>query len=100
MAVFGSRPVPSVSSVALIAHVVSAKAVEDSNGAAEHALPVYLRLPVLFTDILAGSNLFQDAILAPKVLRLRLCFLSIVHFLFAVDKATKVWLFTLVAFIK
>ena len=100
MTIFGSRPVVSVSSVALIAHVVSTKAVEDSNGAAEHALPVNLRLPMLFTDILAGSNLFQDAILAPKVFRLRLCFLSIIHFLFAVNKATKVWLFALVAFIK
>ena len=84
MAVFGHWPVPSVPSVALVAHVVSAKAVEDSNGAAEHALPVYLRLTMLFTDILAGPNLFQYAILAPEVLRLGLDLLSIVHFLFTV----------------
>ena len=64
VAVFGSRSISSVPRVALIAHVVGSKTVEDSYVAAKHALPVYLRLSVLFTDILACSDLFQNAVLA------------------------------------
>ena len=63
VAVFGSRSIPRVPRVALVAHVVGSKAMEDSNVAAKHAFPVYLRLSVLFTDILASSDLFQNAVL-------------------------------------
>ena len=93
MAVFGCRSVACVPRVALVAHVVGSKAVEDGDIAAKHALPVYLRLSVLFTDILASSDLFQDAVLASQVLRLRLVGLIIVHLLFTVDQTTEVWLF-------
>lgn len=64
VAVSGSRPVAGISRVTPIAHVVSAKAVEDSDRTAEHALPIYLSLSVCFTDILASSYFFQDTVLA------------------------------------
>lgn len=41
--------------VAPLAEVVSAKAVEEGNAAAEHALPVNLSFAVLITDLLTGT---------------------------------------------
>ena len=58
VAVFGSRSISRVPRVALVAHIVGPEAMEDSDVAAKHAFPVYLRLSVLFTDILASSDLF------------------------------------------
>ena len=64
VAVARLRAIATVPSVAPVAHVMSAKAVEDGDVAAVHALPVYLCFAVLFTHVFTSSELFQDAILA------------------------------------
>ena len=86
--------------VAVIAHEVSTEAVEQSRAAAEHALPVDLCFAVDFTDCLAGADLLQDAILAKKILGLRLVPLSVVHLTLAVDEATEVGLLAVVALVE
>ena len=64
VAVPGLRSTACVPSMAPVAHVVRPKAVEHGNVAAEHALPVDLLLSVLFADVFAAANLFQDAVAA------------------------------------
>ena len=86
--------------VAVIAHVMSTEAVEQSRAAAVHALPVDLCFAVDFADCLTGADLFQDAILAEKILWLRLVSLSVVHLLLAVDEAAEVGLFAVVALVE
>ena len=86
--------------VAVIAHEMSTEAVEQSRAAAEHAFPVDLCFAVDLADSLAGADLLQDAVLAEKILGLRLVPLSVVHLLLAVDEATKVGLLAIVALVE
>ena len=53
-----------------LAHVVSAKAAEESSGAAVHAFPVDLYLSMLFAGCLSGADFLEQAILAHQVLGL------------------------------
>ena len=64
VAVARLRTITIPACVAPVAHVMSAKAVEDGDVAAVHALPVDLCFAVLFTHVFTSSELFQDAILA------------------------------------
>lgn len=86
--------------MAVIAHEVGAEAVEQCRAAAVHALPVDLCFAVFVTDLLARTNLLQDALLAAEILHFGLILLSIVHLLFAVYEATKVRLLAVKALVE
>ena len=83
--------------VASLAEVVSTEAVEESSGAAEHALPVDLGSAVLLTSGLTGTDLLEEAFLADQVLLLGL--LSHLHLITAVDETTEVGLLAGVALV-
>ena len=83
--------------VAREAEVVCAEASVKGDGAAELALPVNLDVTVLFASGLTCTDLFEEALLAHEVFFLCLVGLSIVHFLLAVNEATKVRILAAVA---
>ena len=86
--------------VAVIAHEMSTEAVEQSHAAAEHAFPVDLCFAVDFANCLTRADLLQDAVLAEKILGLRLVPLDVVHLLLAVDEAAEVRLLAIVALVE
>ena len=84
--------------MAPLTEVVRPKAEVDGNGAAEHALPVDMLLPMLVTDDNTGAKSLKLAVLADKVL-LRGTLLDS-ELLLALNHAAEVGLLTLVALIE
>ena len=86
--------------MAVVAHEMSAEAVEQCRAAAVHALPVDLCFPVNITDCLTSADRLKDTILADKILGLGLVPLGIVHLLFAVNQASEIGLLAVVALVE
>ena len=89
---------PAVLIVASFAEVVRAKAVEQGDGAAIHALPVDLLRAMLVTALHSGSVCFHLAVTASQVFLFRLLFH--IELPLTVDHAAKVRLLTIGALIK
>ena len=86
--------------VAWLAEVIGAPAAKRGNGAAVHALPINEFNTVFFTLAHANTHLFEHALLAEKILFVRLALLGCVHLLLAVDKAAEVGLLAPVALVE
>ena len=101
VAVFEGRVLRAIVLImARFAHVVGAKAAEESSGAAVHAFPVDLYLSMLLTLGAPCADFLEEAVLAHEVLGFRFALLGVVSLLLAVDQSTKVGHFAGVAHVE
>ena len=84
--------------VTSIAEVCRAKAVEESHRAAEVAFPVNMFCTMDLTAFLTSTVGFQLTFFTTQILLRGLFFHA--KLLFTIYKTSKVWLFTVVAFVK
>ena len=85
--------------MARLAHIVGAKALVESGGAAIHTFPVDLSDTMNFAGCLTSTDLLEKAFLAQEILFLSLFRLGISHLLLAIDEATEVRHFAAVALV-
>ena len=85
-----------------LAKIVGTETVEESYWTAKLTLPIYLFFPMLSAFFLSDTLTYflEKATLTNEIFFLCSLKLRICSFLFTVDKAAKVWAFTLIAKIK